>query len=160
MHLEINHRGQIWEILGRFHATQKLPSVTLLRGNKSLMANLGHFCNTWLPSSFLWSNSRILNGSNHNLDTLLLVTKMTKLNCCQTIVISFMHLWYIFVYNHSYIKTINNRCWLQQILKMIFGLLCHVYFTFWDTYVYHKCKVFFLSRWKMSCFCEIIPSNM
>ena len=151
MHLEINHRGQIWEILGRFHATQKLPSVTLLRGNKSLMANLGHFCNTWLPSSFLWSNSRILNGSNHNLDTLLLVTKMTKLNCCQTIVISFMHLWYLFTIirtsKHSTIDIDFSKYWkwflgfyVMSILH--FGIHTCITSARYFSYQDEKCHVF------------------
>ena len=43
MRVKINHRRQIWDILVRFRATSKLPSVLLARGNKSLATNLGHF---------------------------------------------------------------------------------------------------------------------
>ena len=44
MRVEINHRWQIWDILVRFRATPKLPSVLILAcENKSLAANLRHF---------------------------------------------------------------------------------------------------------------------
>ena len=43
LRVKINHRRQIWDILVRFRATPKLPSVILARGSKWLAANFIHF---------------------------------------------------------------------------------------------------------------------